>query len=36
MWQSLSCGGSNKSSYCLAVCPAGEEAIGPFVEDRRG
>lgn len=36
MWQSLSCGISNKSSYCLAVCPAGEEAIGPFLEDRPG
>ena len=35
MWQSLSCGICNKSSYCLAVCPAGEEVIGPFLDDRQ-
>ena len=35
MWQSLSNGISNKSSYCLAVCPAGEELIGPYLEDRK-
>lgn len=35
MWQSLCCGISNKSSYCMAVCPAGEDNIGPFLEDRR-
>jgi len=35
MWQSLSNGISNKSSYCLAVCPAGEDLIGPYVEDRK-
>ena len=35
MWQSLSYDGiCNKSSYCMAVCPAGEENIGPFIEDR--
>ncbi|MBW1707429.1 MAG: SCP2 sterol-binding domain-containing protein [Deltaproteobacteria bacterium] len=36
MWQSLSYGICNKSSYCMAVCPAGEEVIGPFLEDRKG
>lgn len=35
MWQSLSYGICNKSSYCLAVCPAGLENIGPFLEDRK-
>jgi hypothetical protein len=35
MWQSLSYGICNKSSYCLAVCPAGEEVIGPFLDDRQ-
>ena len=36
MWQSLSYGICNKSSYCLAVCPAGEERIGPYLSDRQG
>jgi ferredoxin len=36
MWQSLCCGISNKSSYCLAVCPAGEDHIGLYLEDRKG
>ena len=36
MWQSLSYGICNKSSYCMAVCPAGEEVIGPFLDDRKG
>lgn len=35
MWQSLSYGICNKSSYCMAVCPAGEEVIGPFLENRK-
>jgi ferredoxin len=35
MWQSLSYGICNKSSYCMAACPAGEENIGPFLEDRK-
>ena len=35
MWQSLSDGICNKSSYCMAVCPAGEEVIGPFLENRK-
>ncbi len=35
MWQSLSYGICNKSSYCLAVCPAGEERIGAYVTDRK-
>lgn len=35
MWQSLSYGICNKSSYCMAVCPAGEDVIGPFLENRK-
>ncbi len=34
MWQSLSFGANYKAAYCLAVCPAGEEVIGPFLDDR--
>jgi ferredoxin len=35
MWQSLSYGMCNKSSYCMAVCPAGDEIIGSFLDDRK-
>ncbi len=34
MWQSLSHGANYKAAYCLAVCPAGEEVIGPYLDDR--
>lgn len=34
MWQSLSFGANYKAAYCLSVCPAGEEVIGPFLENR--
>jgi ferredoxin len=36
MWQSLSFGANYKSAYCLAVCPAGEDVIGPFLTDKSG
>src|SRR5215471_13233935 len=36
MWQSLSFGANYKAAYCLAVCPAGEEVIGPFLTDKAG
>jgi putative sterol carrier protein/ferredoxin len=36
VWQSLSYGICNKSSYCMAVCPAGEDLIGDYLEDRKG
>jgi len=36
MWQSLSFGANYKAAYCLAVCPAGEEVIAPFLTDRPG
>ena len=35
MWQSLSYGICNKSSYCMAVCPAGDENIGLYLSDRK-
>ncbi|MGW5749175.1 4Fe-4S binding protein, partial [Amycolatopsis sp. NPDC003861] len=36
MWQSLSSPPGYKSGYCLAVCPAGEDVLGPYLEDRKG
>ena len=30
MWQSLSYGANYKAAYCLSVCPAGEDVIGPY------
>ena len=35
-WQSLSFGANYKSAYCMAVCPAGEDVLGPFLTDRPG
>lgn len=35
MWQSLSFGANYKAAYWLAVCPAGEDVIGPFLADRK-
>ena len=34
MWQSLSFGANYKAAYCLSVCPAGEEVIGPYLTDK--
>ena len=31
MWQSLSFGPNYKAAYCLSVCPAGEDVIGPYL-----
>jgi ferredoxin len=36
LWQSLSYGANYKAAYCMAVCPAGEDVIGPFLTDRKG
>ena len=36
MWQSLSFGPNYKAAYCMAVCPAGDDVIGPFLDDRKG
>ncbi len=35
MWQSLSFGANYKAAYCLAVCPAGEDVIAPWLENRK-
>ena len=34
MWQSLSFGANYKAAYCLAVCPAGEDVLAPFLDQR--
>ncbi len=36
VWQSLSFGPNYKAAYCLAVCPAGEDVIGPFLTSKKG
>ena len=35
-WQSLAFGPNYKAAYCLSVCPAGDDVIGPFKADRKG
>lgn len=35
MWQSLSFKPNYKAAYCLAVCPAGEDVIAPYLDDRK-
>jgi ferredoxin len=34
MWQSLAYGPNYKAAYCLAVCPAGEDVLGGFIDAR--
>nr|WP_202799973.1 SCP2 sterol-binding domain-containing protein [Schlesneria paludicola] len=34
MWQSLAFGPNYKAAYCLSVCPAGEDVIGPYLSDK--
>src|SRR5277367_5457637 len=34
MLQSLAFGPNYKAAYCLAVCPAGEDVIGPFLTNK--
>lgn len=36
MWQNLSIGGQTRCDRCMAVCPAGNEAIGEYMDDRPG
>ena len=36
MWQNLSIGPQTRCDRCMAICPAGEQAIGGYLEDRRG
>lgn len=35
MWQSLSFKASYKAAYCIAACPAGEDVIAPFLNNRK-
>lgn len=35
VWQSLSFGANYKAAYCMAVCPAGEDVITPFLQNRK-
>ncbi|ATQ67575.1 hypothetical protein Ms3S1_12900 [Methylosinus sp. 3S-1] len=35
MWQSLAYGPNYKAAYCLAVCPAGEDVISSYRDDRK-
>jgi len=34
MWQSLAFGPNYKAAYCMAVCPAGEDVISPYLQDK--
>src|SRR5262249_16950231 len=34
MWEALDFGPNYKAAYCLAVCPAGDDVIGPFLTNR--
>ena len=35
MWQSLSFGANYKAAYCMSACPAGEDVLGPWLDDRK-
>jgi epoxyqueuosine reductase QueG len=35
MWQSLAFGANYKAAYCIAVCPAGEDVIGPYLASKK-
>ncbi len=34
-WQSLAFGANYKAAYCMAVCPAGDDVIGPFQASKK-
>ncbi len=34
MWQSLGFGPNYKAAYCMSVCPAGEDVIAPYLNDK--
>jgi ferredoxin len=36
VWQSLGFGPNYKAAYCVAVCPAGEDVIGPYLASKNG
>lgn len=35
MWQSLSFGSQYKAAYCVAVCPAGDDVIGNYQDNKK-
>ena len=35
MWASLSFGANYKAAYCMAVCPAGEDVLAPWLADKK-
>ncbi len=35
MWQNLSIGGQTRCDRCMAICPAGEDSIGEYLDDRK-
>jgi hypothetical protein len=35
VWQSLSFRPNYKAAYCMAVCPAGEDVIGPYLASKK-
>ena len=35
MWQSLAYGPNYKAAYCMAVCPAGEDVITPYLASKK-
>jgi NAD-dependent dihydropyrimidine dehydrogenase PreA subunit len=35
VWQSLGFGPGYKAAYCISVCPAGEDVLGPYLESRK-
>lgn len=35
VWQSLTYGGGYRCGYCMSVCPAGLELIGPYLDNRK-
>jgi len=35
MWQSLAFGANYKAAYCMSVCPAGEDVIGPYLASKK-
>ncbi len=34
-WQSLAFGPNYKAAYCMAVCPAGDDVLGPYLESKK-
>jgi heterodisulfide reductase subunit C len=35
IWQSLTYGGGYRCGYCMSVCPAGQDLLGPYLDNRK-